>query len=121
MIEFFIGYLHHTIYEQRPLRPLSDIREERMSIIRGGFNAQRISDFTESIRLELDFAKKGLYDLNVNPEYLNILFKRLENRTSVGDIVVNIWDKKFNGSLEDTAVEVAFEIWEHTIRNKPLI
>lgn len=120
MIEFFIGYLHHTISEQRPLRPLSDIREERMSVIRSGFNAQGVFDFTQSIRLELDFAKKGLYDLNINPEFLDILYRRLEGRISVGELVVNMWDKKFNGSLEETTVEVISEIWEHTKRNKPL-
>lgn len=120
MIEFFIGYLHHTISEQRPLRPLSDIREERMSTIRSGYNAQGVFDFTQSIRLELDFAKKGLYDLNINPEFLDILYRRLESKTSVGELVVNMWDKKFNGSLEETAVEVISEIWEHTKRNKPL-
>ncbi len=120
MIEFFIGYLHHTISEQRPLRPLSDIREERMSVIRSGFNAQGVFDFTQSIRLELDFAKKGLYDLNINPEFLDILYRRLESKTSVGEVVVNMWDKKFNGSLEETTVEVVSEIWEHTKRNKPI-
>jgi len=120
MIEFFIGYLHHTISEQRPLRPLSDIREERMSVIRSGFNAQGVFDFTQSIRLELDFAKKGLYDLNINPEFLDILYRRLESKTSVGEVVVNMWDKKFNGSLEETTVEVISEIWEHTKRNKPI-
>lgn len=120
MIEFFIGYLHHTISEQRPLRPLSDIREERMSVIRSGFNAQGVFDFAQSIRLELDFAKKGLYDLNINPEFLDILYRRLESKTSVGELVVNMWDKKFNGSLEETTVEVISEIWEHTKRNKPL-
>ena len=120
MIEFFIGYLHHTISEQRPLRPLSDIREERMSVIRSGFNAQGVFDFAQSIRLELDFAKKGLYDLNINPEFLDILYRRLEGKTSVGELVVNMWDKKFNGSLEETTVEVISAIWEHTKRNKPL-
>ena len=120
MIEFFIGYLHHTISEQRPLRPLSDIREERMSVIRSGFNAQGVFDFTQSIRLELDFAKKGLYDLNINQEFLDILYRRLESKTSVGELVVNMWDKKFNGSLEETTVEVISEVWEHTKRNNPL-
>ncbi len=120
MVEFFIGYLHNTISEQRPLRPLSVIREERMSTIRSGFNAQGVFDFTESIMLELDFAKKGLHDLNVNPEFMDILYRRLENKTSVGEVVVNMWDKKFNGSPEETAVEVVSEIWEHTKRNKPV-
>lgn len=120
MIEFFIGYLQHTISEQRPLRPLPDIREERMSTIRYGFNAQGVFDFTENIMLELDFAKKGLYDLNVNPEFIDILYRRLDNKTSVGEVVVNMWDKKFNGSLEETTVEVISEIWEHTKNNKPV-
>ncbi|MBA3286351.1 MAG: hypothetical protein H0U27_15005 [Nitrosopumilus sp.] len=120
MVEFFIGYLHNTISEQRPLRPLSVIREERMSTIRSGFNAQGVFDFTESIMLELDFAKKGLHDLNVNPEFMDILYRRIENKTSVGEVVVNMWDKKFNGSPEETAVEVVSEIWEHTKRNKPI-
>jgi hypothetical protein len=91
-----------------------------MSTIRSGFNAQGVFDFTESIMLELDFAKKGLHDLNVNPEFMDILYRRLENKTSVGEVVVNLWDKKFNGSPEETAVEVVSEIWEHTKRNKPV-
>jgi gamma-glutamyl:cysteine ligase YbdK (ATP-grasp superfamily) len=120
MIEFFIGYLHHTISEQRPLRPLPVIREERMSTIRSGFNAQGVFDLTENIMLELDFAKKGLNDLNVNPEFIDILQRRLDNKTSAGEVVVDIWDKKFNGSVEKTVVELASEIWEHTKNNKPI-
>ena len=91
-----------------------------MSTIRSGFNAQGVFDFTESIMLELDFAKKGLYDLNVNPEFIDILYRRLENKTSAGEAVVNMWDKKFNGSLEETTVEVISEIWDHTKKNKPV-
>ena len=120
MIEFFVGYLHHTISEQRPLRPLADIREERMSVVRSGYNAQGVFDFKESVRLELDFAKKGLFDLNVNPEFLDILYRRLENKTSPGEVVVNLWDKKFNGSLESTSVEIISDIWEHTKTCKPI-
>ena len=118
LVEFFIGYLHHSISEQRPIRPLSDIREERTSVIRSGFNAQGVFDFTESIRLELDFAKKGLLDLNSNPEFLDILYRRLEKKVSPGEVVVNMWDEKFNGSLENTSVEIIYDIWEHTKRNK---
>jgi gamma-glutamyl:cysteine ligase YbdK (ATP-grasp superfamily) len=120
MIEFFIGYLHHTISEQRPLRPLADIRQERSSVVRSGFNAQGIFDFTESIRVELDFAKKGLHDLSINPEFLDILYRRVENKVSPGEIVAKLWDSKFNGSLEETAVEVISEIWENTRTNKPV-
>ena len=46
-----------------------------MSVIRSGFNAQGVFDFAQNIRLELDFAKKGLYDLNINPEFLDILYE----------------------------------------------
>ena len=120
LVEFFIGYLHHSISEQRPIRPLSDIREERTSVIRSGFNAQGVFDFTESIRLELDFAKKGLLDLNSNPEFLDILYRRLEKKVSPGEVVVNMWDEKFNGSLENTSVEIIYDIWEHTKRNKSI-
>jgi hypothetical protein len=120
MIEFFIGYLYQSISEQRPLRPLSEIREERMSIIKSGFNAQGTSEVTENIRLELDFAKKGLCDLNVNPEHMDILYRRLETKTSVGEQVANLWDKKFNGSLGETTAEVISDVWEQTKRNKPI-
>ena len=64
--------------------------------------------------------KKGLFDLNVNPEFLDILDRRLENKTSPGEVVVNLWDKKFNGSLESTSVEVISDIWEHTKTCKPI-
>jgi len=63
--------------------------------------------------LELDFCKKkGLHDLNVNPEFMDILYRRLENKTSVGEVVVNMWDK-IQWVPEETAVEVV-SIWEHT-------
>ena len=91
-----------------------------MSVVRSGYNAQGVFDFKESVRLELDFAKKGLFDLNVNPEFLDILYRRLENKTSPGEVVVNLWDKKFNGSLESTSVEIISDIWEHTKTCKPI-
>ncbi len=120
MIEFFIGYLHQSISEQRQLRSLSEIREERMSVIKSGYNTQGTPAFTENIKHELDFAKKGLCDLNVHPEHMDILYRRLETKTSVGDIVENLWDKKFNGSLGETTAEVISDIWEQTKRNKPI-
>lgn len=120
MIEFFIGYLHYAIDEQSPLRPLTDIREERMSTVRSGFNAQGIFNFTDSIRLELDMARKGLHNLGINPEFLDILDRRLEKRTSVGEVVAYMWDQKFNGSIQDTVSEIISNVWEHTRQNIPV-
>jgi len=48
------------------------------------------------------------------------LYRRLENKTSPGEVVVNLWDKKFNGSLENTSVEIISDIWEHTKTCKPI-
>lgn len=119
MLEFFIGYLFHSISEQRQLRPISSIREERLAVIRYGYNAQGKFNLTENTILQLDFAKKGLSDLDVNPKFLDILYQRLQNRSSPGEAVVKLWDKKYNGSTEQTIVEIALDIWSNTLRNKP--
>lgn len=121
MIEFFIGYLHRAISEQIQLKPLANIKEERKSVIESGFNEKRNLDLITNTKNKLDLAKDGLYDLNINPQFLDVLYKRLENKSSIGEVVSNIWDKKYNGSFEETTVEVVSEVWEHTKRNKPLI
>ena len=33
LIEFFIGYLYRAIHEERQLRPLSGLREERLAVL----------------------------------------------------------------------------------------
>ncbi len=61
-----------------------------MSVIRSGFDAYRTPKLTDNIKHELDCAKEGLCKLNVNPEYMDILYRRLEIKTSVGDKVANL-------------------------------
>ena len=89
MIEFFIGYLYRTIYEDRQLRPLSSLREERLSVVRSGFDAKTHFNITETIRNQLDFAHKGLSNLGVKSEFLSILDKRLEHKITPGDMWLN--------------------------------
>lgn len=121
MIEYFIGYLYRAINEERQLRPLSVLREERVAVIRSGYNAQSHFNIIDTIRSQIDFAKKGLADLDLKEEFLNILEKRIENKNSPGDYVAKLWHEKFNGSLEQTVSEIIAHIWEKTKTNQPIV
>ena len=120
MIEFFIGYLHKAIHEERQLRPLSALREERSAVVRSGFNAKTHFNIVDTIRNQLHFARKGLSDLGVKAEFLNILDSRLENKNTPGEYVSKLWQEKFNGSVEQTVVEVILDIWQKTKNNQPI-
>ena len=120
MIEFFTGYLHRAIHEERELRPLPAIREERQAVVRSGFNAKTHFNIIETVRSQLVYARKGISDLGIKPDFLNILEKRLENKTTAGEYVARLWQNKFNGSIEQTLPEVVAEIWERTKNNQPI-
>jgi hypothetical protein len=120
MIEFFTGYLHKAIHEERELRPLSAIREERQAVVRSGFNAKSHFDITETVRSQLAYAREGISDLGIKPDFLSILEKRLENKTTAGEYVARLWQTKFNGSIEQTLLEVVADIWERTKSNEPI-
>ena len=120
LTEFFIGYLYRSIHEDRQLRPLPYLREERLSVVRSGFNAKTHFNIIETIRNQLDFARKGLSDLGIKPEFLSVLDRRLESRNTPGEYVAKLWQEKFNGSLEQTIFEVISDIWERTKNNQPI-
>jgi gamma-glutamylcysteine synthetase len=120
MIEFFTGYLHRAIHEQRELRPLSAIREERQAVIRSGFNAKTHFNITETVRAQLEYARKGIADLGIKPDFLNILERGLENKTTAGEYVARLWQTRFNGSIEQTLTEVVADVWERTKTNQPI-
>ena len=121
MIEFFTGYLHKAIHEERMLRPLSAIREERQAVIRSGFNAKTHFNIIETVRNQIAYARKGLSDLGIKPDFLYILEERLENKTTAGEYVARLWQTKFNGSIEQTLQEVVSDIWEKTKHNQPIV
>jgi gamma-glutamylcysteine synthetase len=120
MIEFFTGYLHKAIHEERELRPLPAIREERQAVVRSGFNAKTHFNIIETVRSQLAYARKGISDLGIKPDFLNVLEKRLENKTTAGEYVARLWQTKFNGSIEQTLPEVLADIWERTKNNQPI-
>jgi gamma-glutamylcysteine synthetase len=120
MIEFLAGYLHQAIHEKRDLRPLAAVREERQAVVRSGFNAKVHFDIIQTVRSQLAFARKGLSDLDVKPDFLNILEKRLENKNTAGEYVAKLWQSKFNGSVEKTLPEILADIWEKTKSNRPI-
>lgn len=120
MAEFFIGYLSRAIHEERELRPLSTLREERTASVQHGFNAKSHFNVTDTIRSQLNFARKGLHDLGINVGFLNILDRRLENRTSPGEYVARLWSEKFNGSVGQTIYEIVSDIWQMTKENHPI-
>ena len=125
MIEFFVGYLSNVILEEsngsKFLRNLSILREERQASVQSGFDAASHFPLIDTIKVQLDYAKKGLFDLNIKPEFLNILEERVKNKTSPSEYVANIWDKKFNGSIDQTVVEIISDIWERTKHNRPIM
>lgn len=120
MVEFFIGYLSRAIHEERELRSLSTLREERMATVRYGFNAKTHFNIIDIVRNQLNFARKGLSDLGINVGFLDILDKRLENRVSPGEYVARIWSEKFNGSVNQTVYEIISDIWQRTKENQPI-
>jgi gamma-glutamyl:cysteine ligase YbdK (ATP-grasp superfamily) len=120
MAEFFIGYLSRAIHEERELRVLSTLREERVAAVRYGFNAKTHFNIIDIMRSQLNFARKGLTDLGINVGFLDILDKRLENRISPGEYVAKIWSEKFNGSVSQTVYEIISDIWQRTKENQPI-
>ena len=120
MVEFFIGYLSRAIHEERELRSLPTLREERMATVRYGFNAKTHFNIIDIVRNQLNFARKGLSDLGINVGFLDILDKRLENRVSPGEYVARIWSEKFNGSVNQTVYEIISNIWQRTKENQPI-
>jgi gamma-glutamylcysteine synthetase len=120
LIEFFIGYLYRAIYDERQLRPLSSLREERLSVVRSGFDAKTHFNIADTIRNQLDFARRGLADLGVKSEFLSILDKRLEHKATPGGYVAKLWHDKFNGSIEQTLFEILSNIWDRTKSNTPI-
>jgi len=121
MIEFFIGYLSRAIYEERQLRPLSSLREERLAAVRSGYQAETHFDIIETIRGQFDYVRKGLSDLGISAEFFNILDRRLQNKSTPGDDVAKLWDEKFNGSIRQTIFEVISDIWQRTRSNQPIM
>jgi len=125
MIEFFVGYLYKAIleesYGQKLLRNLSMLREERQASVQSGFNASSHFHMVDTITVQLDNARKGLSDLNVKPEFLNVLDGRVKNRISPSEYVANLWDEKFNGSISQTVFEIISLMWERTKNNRPIM
>jgi gamma-glutamyl:cysteine ligase YbdK (ATP-grasp superfamily) len=121
MIEFFIGFLYRSILEGKPLRPLSSIREERLAVIRTGYNSKTHFNILETAKTQLHVAKKGLKDLGLGPEFIGILENRLENKTSPGEYVSRLWDSKYNGNVYQTVSEIIQHVWDKTKSNSPLL
>ena len=120
MVEFLVGYLHRAIHEDRELRPLSSVREERQAVVRSGFHAKTHFNILHTVRNQLAFARKGLKDLGVKADFMSILDKRLENRNTAGEYVARMWQANYNGSAEKALLEVVSDIWEKTKSNSPI-
>lgn len=124
MIEFFIGYLYHVISGKSSikdlLRPLSTIREERVFSIQNGFGGKSHINLKDSLTIQLDYAKKGLSELGIRPEFIYILEKRLDNKMAPSVYVGNLWNKYFNGHIDQTISEIILEVWQRTKNNNPI-
>ena len=51
------------------------LREERMAVVRSGYDATSHFNIMDTVRSQLDFAKKGLNDFGLKEEFLNLLEK----------------------------------------------
>jgi gamma-glutamyl:cysteine ligase YbdK (ATP-grasp superfamily) len=124
MIEFFVGFIYKAIIDEehgnKLLRPLSILREERTMSVISGYAAKSHFNITDTIKLQLDYARKGLSKLNLKPDFIKILNKRLENKISPSEYVANLWYQKFDGSIDKTIFEIITEIWERTKNNNPI-
>lgn len=120
MIEFFIGYLHRAIHEGRALRPLATLREERQSVVRSGFNARTHLSVVDTAKSQVATAQKGLLDLGIKPQFLDVLERRIENRTTAGEYVAHLWQSKFDGNADETLQEVIADVWDKTKNNRPI-
>jgi hypothetical protein len=96
------------------------LREERLAVVLSGYNAKTHFNIVDTIASQLEFARKGLSDLGVKAEFLSILEKRLENKNAPGEYVAKLWHEKFNGSAEQTVLEVIADIWQRTRDNQPI-
>lgn len=74
----------------------------------------------QTARGQLVFARKGLEDLGIKPSFLNILESRVENRTTAGEYVAQIWQSAYRGDTERAVFEVISDVWEKTRYNKPI-
>lgn len=121
MIEFFIGYLYRSIFDGKLLRPLASIREERAAVIRSGYNAKTHFDVSETAKSQIYIAKQGLKELGLGTEYIGILERRLDNKTSPTEYVSRLWDSHYNGNEYQTVSEIIQHVWDKTRENSPLL
>lgn len=121
MIEFFAGYLQRAVHEERELRPLAVLREERQSVVRSGFTAKSHFSIEDTAKGQIAFARKGLDDLGIKPAFLGILESRLERRTTAGEYVAHLWQSIHDGmEAEKAVVEIISNVWERTRHNKAI-
>lgn len=124
MIEFFVGFIYKAIMDQEQgnqlLRPLSILREERAMSVISGYEAKSRYNIIDTIKFQLDYARKGLTELNLKPDFIDILDRRLKNKVSPSEFVANMWYERFDGSIEKTIYKIISEIWERTKNNNPI-
>lgn len=90
-------------------------------MIRSGFHSKTHFNVVDTTAQYLSFAHKGLHDLGMKKEFLNILNQCLENRTAPEDYVANLWQSRSNGSVRRTLAELIQDIWKRTKKNSPII
>jgi hypothetical protein len=66
-------------------------------------------------------AKQGLKDLGLGNEFIGILEKRLEAKTSPGQYVAKKWESIYNGNVYQTVSEIIQHVWDKTKNNSPLL
>jgi hypothetical protein len=120
IVEFLIGFLYKAMEEQKPLRPISFVRDERNAVIHSGYAAKTQVDVLETAESQISTAKKGLSDLGLGSQF-KIIEARFENKSSPSVYVKRLWESNYNGNVTKTVSEIIQHVWERTRENKPLL
>lgn len=126
LIEYIIGRLKYAQrWSRRYFPSLEEIEMNRAEAIKESIKGEFIwsgkSIEARKYLMEcIEKAERGIKSLDTYPRYLNIL-KRRVGRKMVSADVIRRWYNKGSGSTEEKVEELVNRIWEHTVKNKPVI
>ncbi len=125
LIEYIIGRLKYAQrWSRRDYPTLKEIEINRLEAIkesiRGNFiwSGKSIS-IRDYLMENIEKAEKGLKSLDAQPRYLQILKRRIIRKKTPAD-VIRRWFRRGGDEKEGIAYLVN-KIWEHTIKNRPII
>ena len=124
MIEYIVGRLKYAQRWSRMDYPsLKEIEVNRIEAIRKSLKGEFIwngksVDVRRYLAQCIERAEKGLEELDTKPRYINCLKRRVRKRRSSADVIKG-WYRR--GSEGDKIAYLVNRVWEHTIKNRPII